>query len=110
MYSAVPEPVHYSFRGRLDPGCSRGRHPQCGAMSNLPNGGCDINIRERCSAQFGQADKWNFCLTAARMLRIRSKYVSQKMMPVTIEISCPRGAGRGGYQWARTLFVSMTAM
>jgi hypothetical protein len=31
-------------------------------------------VGHRWSAKFGQADKWNFCLRAARMPRIRSKH------------------------------------
>ncbi len=31
-------------------------------------------LHERWPAKFGQADKWNFCLRAARMPRIRSKH------------------------------------
>jgi hypothetical protein len=49
---------------------------------------------KRWSAEFGQADKWNFCLKAARMPRIRSKHDEADTTDLRHVLQGQGGAGR----------------
>jgi hypothetical protein len=54
----------------------------------------DSHHSERWSAKFGQADKWNFCLRAARMPRIRSEYDQANPTDPRPVLQGQGGAGR----------------